>query len=239
MAHSFTELAARTSSSGNPISVSLTVPAGVTVVVVVLNVAGGTNRAGGSLSWAGYIFDQANSTQKAATSPEGSAELWYLLNPLPGTANLIIPNTGALTIRYGVAGGVAGAGGTSFFRGANGGNGTSTDPTPGAVTAATGDIGFAVVTSGATTWNSTAQAGTGWGGTGTGLGDFDDGALGGGLQYLLVVSNGSSTLNWTFGTSDDWGAVSAYFGEYEAPGLNTDFGFSAGNGISVAERILR
>ena len=237
MAHTFSELAARTSSTGNPISVSLTVAAGATVVVVCLNVAGGTDRAGGSLTWNSYTFTQASTTQKSGTAPEGSAELWYLLNPLPGTANLVIPNTGALTIRYAIASGVAVGGGASFLRGVNGAGATSANPSPGSIAYAAGDIGFAVVTSGATTWAPTPQAGTGWGGTGTSLGNFDDGALGGGFQYHLPGAAGSTALGWTQ-ASDDWGAVAAYFGEQEAHRFNTHMGFAAGNNISVTEKVL-
>lgn len=195
-----------------------------------LHVVGGTNRAGGSLTLGPYTLTQANSTQKAVTSPEGSTELWYLVNALPGSYTLTIPNTGALTIRYQTAWGMAKGGGTSFFRAANGSNNTSTNPTPGAVTAVIGDIGFATVFSGATTWAPSARAGTQ-------IQDTDDGAFGGGTQYKLIVANGSDTLSWTFGTSDDWGAVSAYFGETDAQAFNQYFGFDAGDGISVTEKI--
>ena len=194
-----------------------------------LHVVAGTNRAGGSLTLGGYTLTQANSTQKAVTSPEGSTELWYLVNPLPGSYTLTIPNTGALTIRYQTAWAKAKGGGTSFFRAANGGNATSTNPTPGAVTAVIGDIGFATVFSGATTWAGTPA--------GTRIQDTDDGAFGGGTQYKLIVANGSDTLSWTFGTSDDWGCVSAYFGETDAQAFNQYHGFDCGNGMSVTEKI--
>ena len=231
MAHTYSRAGTRTSSAGNPITVASTaINAGETVFVVMLHVVGGTNRAGGSLTWGDYTLTQANSTQKAATSPEGSTELWYLLNALPNSKTLTIPNTGAATIFYQTAWAKAKGGGTSLFRGANGSNGTSTNPTPGAVTAGIGDVGFATVFSGATTWNPSGRGGTQ-------IQDTDDGANGGGTQYKLIVANGSDTLNWTFGTSDDWGCVSAYFSEVDAININQWMGFDAGNGMSVTEKI--
>ena len=195
-----------------------------------LHVQTGTNRAGGSLTWNGETLLQANSTQKAAASPEGSTELWYLLNPLPATANLIIPNTGALTIRYVVAAGSAVAGGASFLRSSNGGNGTSTNPTPGAAAYQAGDIGFATSFSGATTYAPGTPAGTTiqW---------TDDGAFGGATQYTIPGAAGSTALGWTFSASDDWGAVSAFFGEYPPTSIEGARGFDATGDISVTEKI--
>lgn len=228
MAHTFGRTAiAHTSSAGNPISVSLTVQPGETVVVVSLKVRGATNRAGGSLTWGPYTLVQANSTQKAATTPECSAELWYLLNPAPGTFNLIIPNTGALTVFYGVDTARAAAGGKSVFRAANGGNNTSTNPTPGAAAASAGAIMFAIVATGATTWAPSAQAGTI-------INNTDDGADGTGRQYSLRATTGNFTLNWTFATSDDWGAVVASFDEVPPSQFNNFMGVSVGDGMSCA-----
>jgi hypothetical protein len=207
MAHSYALGQARTSSAGNPITVSFAVVPGVTVLGVLLKVTGATDRAGGVLTWGEYTLVQASTTQKAAASPEAGAELWYLLNPPAQTKTLTIPNTGALTILYTIVTASAKAGSVSALDGVNGGNGTSTNPTPGAiVTTEDGDILFGVVASGATTWAPSAQAGTA-------IANTDDGAHGGGEQYLIQGAKGSATLNWTFGTSDDWGAVVAAFKE--------------------------
>ena len=220
----------RTSSAGNPITFSYTVEAGDNVIVLLLKVNGATNRAGGSPTWGSDTFTQANSTQKAATSPEASAELWYLLNPTPGTQTLTIPNTGALTIFTTVAVGRC-QGGRAEFDGANGGNATSTNPTPGAVTVTTpSNIGFAITAGGWTTWAPSSQAGTV-------IANTDDGATGGGEQYLANAGLGSHTLSWTFGTSDDWGAVAAFFREVSPVSFNNYMGMEAGSGISIGEKI--
>lgn len=207
MAHARRQVATRTSSTANPISTNITLQGGDTVLVVLLKVNGGTNRAGGALVYDNRPLIQANSTQKAVTSPEASAELWYLVNPPLGTKTLVIPNTGGLTVFYNVEAGQAATGFTSEFDGANGGNATSTNPSAGAiVTTVNGDIGFAVVATGAGTWAPSAQ-------TGTVIQNTDDGAHGGGTQYTLQGTLGSFTFSWTFATSDDWGAVAAFFKE--------------------------
>src|SRR5689334_23639348 len=100
MAHTLGTVTARASSAGNPITASIANLAGETVIVVMLNVIGGTTRTGGSLTWGEFTLTQANSAQIAAATPEASAELWYLLNPPPGTKTLTIPNTAAQTIKY-------------------------------------------------------------------------------------------------------------------------------------------
>lgn len=228
MAHTIGTIGARASSTGNPITVSQTILPGETVLCVMLHVVGGTNRAGGALTIGSETLTQADSTRKAVTSPEGSTELWYCLNCFPGTWTLTIPNTGALTIRYQVALARAIGGGRSFFREANGGNGTSTNPTPGALAnARAGDVVFATVFSGATTWAPSAQAGTV-------IQNTDDGAFGGGTQYSLRGADGSFTASWTFGTSDDWGAVAACFGEYDPVRLTNYHAVMVGDGMSTA-----
>ncbi len=228
MAHTIGSLPARASSAANPITLTQAVALGETVMVVMLKANGATDRAGGPLTWGEYTLTQANSTQKAVTSPEASTELWYLLNPPAVSRTLTIPNTGALTIFYQVAFGRASAGGKSQFNAAAGGNNTTTNPTPGAIASClAGDIVFATVASGATTWAPSAQAGTV-------IQNTDDGAHGGGTQYALRGADGTFTLNWTFGTSDDWGAVAAAFSEVAPNALENYKRVRAGSGVSVA-----
>jgi hypothetical protein len=107
MAHVRRAVQARTSSAGNPISASITTQVADTVLVVMIKVTAATTRAGGAPTFAGQAFTQANITQLATATPEASAELWYLLNPLHGTFTLTIPNTGALTCFYTVEAGQA------------------------------------------------------------------------------------------------------------------------------------
>lgn len=229
MAHTYALGRARASATGNPITFSYTVAQGDTVIVVMLKVDGATNRAGGSLTWGTDTFTQANSTQKAAASPEASAELWYLLNPTPGTQTLTIPNTGSLTVKHTVGIGRAKAGGESRLGGTNGSNGTSTNPTPGAITpAADGAIFFAVCASGITTWAPTAQGGTV-------IANTDDGAHGSGEQYFIQPTRAAKTMNWTIG-SDDWGAVAAAFDEVAPNALENYMRPKGANTISVVVR---
>lgn len=239
MAHTFGTASTRTSLATNPITTAaFTILAGDTVVALLLKVNGATVRAGGAPVFAGRTMIQANTTQLAVTTPEASCELWYLLDPVVGSWTATIPNTGSLTVFHTFITGRAGPGRISVFDGANGGNGTSANPTAGAVvTTANGDIGFAVCASGLTDFDPAVPSHTGFGtGTGTPLGTFDDGAHGGGQQYALQANAGSITMLWTVG-SDDWGCVAAFFSESPAISLNNYLHVKAGSGISVTERI--
>lgn len=231
MAHIFGKNSTRTSSAGNPITTaSFTIASDETVLVLMLNVQSGTSRAGGAPTFAGRTMTQANSTQKAVTSPEVSAELWYLINPPVGSWTCTIPNTGALTIFFTLATGKAKAGGRSAFDVASGSNNTSTNPTPGSVTTTEdGDIGFAIVATGAQTWAPSAQAGTV-------IANTDDGATGGGEQVLQQSTRAAIDLNWTFATSDDWGAVAVFFKEVSPTNINNYMGIKS-SGMSVGELI--
>jgi hypothetical protein len=239
MAHIRRSVQVRTSSAGNPISVNITTQAADTVLVLMIKVVGATNRAGGAPTFGGVAFQQANSTQKATTAPEASAELWYLVNPLHGTLNLTIPNTGAATTFYTVEAGQAQAGMTSAFDGANGANTGAVDaanPSPGAiVTTGTGDIVWAITAGGWTTWVPSAQIGTV-------IANTDDGADGGGEQFTIQAAAGSISLGWTFATVDDWGAVAAAFKEVAKSAYTNNYqSMSAKTGnpgiISTGERI--
>lgn len=230
MAHTYALGQARTASTGNPITFSYSVQAGDTIICLLLNVMGGTDRAGGSPTWGSYTFTQRNTVHKAAVSPEASAEFWDILNPFPGTATITIPNTSALTVVYTVAIGRAAGGGYSAFMGTSGGNATSTNPTPGAVTITdAGGIGFAITAGGWNNWLPTAQ-------TGTVIANSDEGSSGG-EQYVLDPPIGQHTLSWTFATSDDWGAISTYYKEIPPRVFNNYQAVKAADGISVGERI--
>jgi len=233
MPYTIGTLGTRTSSAGNPITTSVTVATGETVLCVSLHVVGATNRAGGSLTWGTDTLTQANSTQKAAASPEGSAELWYLLNPSAGTQTLTIPNSGALTIRYQTIAAKCASGGRSTFLAGWGTNGTSTNPSAGTQAIAEGEAFLiATVFSGATTWAPSAR-------TGTQIHDTDDGAFGGGAQYLIQNTPvpAGQAMSWTFGTSDDWGAVAAAFGTIPPLSFNNYLAVAVGDGMGTTDRV--
>ena len=223
----------RTNSTGNPITQSVTITTADRLVVLLLKTVGSGNRAGGSPLFNGVAMTQANSTQKAAASPECSAEIWYFLNPLPGTYNLVIPNTGSQSIFYTIETAQVPRGAGTVLVQANGGNATSTNPTPGAVTVReAGCLAWAIVASGAQTWAPSAQAGTN-------IANTDDGADGGGEQYSQGPALGSLTLNWTFGTSDDYGAVVALFGQVNAHNFENYKGVRADDGVCVTGGKIR
>lgn len=227
MAHTIGSLPARASSTSNPITFTQAIAEGETLLVVMLKVDGGTSRAGGALTWGEYTLSQANSTQKAVTTPEASTELWYLVNPPVTSRTLTIPNTGGLTVFRQVALAKAVSGGHTKFNAAAGTNNTSANPSPGAIPGClAGDIVFSTAASGATTWAPSAQ-------TGTVIQNTDDGAHGGGTQYSLIGSDGSHTASWTQ-ASDDWGAVAAAFSEVAPNALRNYMRVRAADGMSVA-----
>ncbi len=235
MAHTIGTITARRSTAANPDTSSVVTLLGETVLCVLIKTLGATNRAGGALTWGEFTLTQANSTQKAATAPEASAELWYLENPTaPATKTLTIPNTNAATLFVTIVRASAAAGGHSKFDAATGGNNTSTNPTPGAMTVTeAGEFALAITAGGWTTWAPSAQIGTI-------IANTDDGADGGGEQYSLNPAIGAFTLGWTFATSDDWGAVATCF--KEVPPINLQdyqYGIKAVSAgiISVGERI--
>ena len=96
------------------------------------------------------------------------------------------------------------------FDAANGTNATSANPTTNAiVSTVNGAIYFAFTAGGWQTFAPTAR-------TGTSLYETDDGATGGGGQYLLQETAGSQAMTWTM-ASDDWGAVGVAFKEVDTP----------------------
>lgn len=230
MGYTIGTIESRVVSSSNPVTASITVNPGATLLVVMLVGTGGTDRAGGALTWGSQTMTQAGTTQKAASSPEASAELWYLLNPTPGPQTLSIPNTGAISLRYHAVQAACAGGGVSTFLAAGGGNATSSNPTATVEVPEGNAILFAVVASGATTWNPSAR-------TGTQISDTDNGANGDGFQYKINATPGAQAMGWTFGTSDDWGVCAAAFGERPPVALQNYFGVRVGNGMSTGERI--
>lgn len=215
MAHTYRLLSARSLFSGTGASTTATINPTDTVIVCMIKVTGATTRLGAAPTVGGVSMTQASIAQKAAVSPECSCELWYLLNAnQSGSQTLAVPNANAVSGLVTWAAGQS-ATGASSWQGEAGTNGTSTNPAPGSVTpSAAGNIGFAIVASGATTWAPSAQAGTI-------IANTDDGADGGGEQYIITPNATAVNLGWTFATSDDWGAISAFFKEQVGRPLST------------------
>jgi hypothetical protein len=224
---------ARSSSAANPISQSVVITARDKVVVLLLNVIGSSVRSGGSPSFGGEPMTQASTQQIAASTPEASAEIWYVLNPNPGTYTLSIPNAGTNTIKYTVETGQPRLGSRVALDAANGANATSTNPNPGAITISeTGTVAWAVVASGAQTWAPSAQAGAI-------IANTDDGTTGGGEQSAEGSNIGSLTLSWTFGTSEDYGAVVVAFKEILPHNIENYKGVRADGNVCVTMSKIR
>lgn len=230
MAYTIGALAARTSAATNPITVAHTINAGETVLVLMMKVVGATDRTGGAPTYGGRAMVQASTTQKAASTPECSAELWYLTNPKVGAGTLVIPNAGSLTIFYERAAAKAPLGYGSVVNAVVGANATSVNPTATLQLTEPNTIIFSIVATGAQTWAPSAR-------TGTLIADSDDGATGTGSQYLITNTIGAQVMGWTFATNEDYGTVAAAFSQQ--PSLNMQnfmSGSVVGSGASVSER---
>lgn len=232
MGHTIGTIQSRASGTANPLTASVTVVAGETVLVVMLKIDGGTDRTGGSLTRGAQTFSQADITRKAAASPEAGAELWYLLNPTVGTADVSIPNAGGLNIFHQIAAARAPSGGQSRFSAAWGSTGTSANPSCGsAPLPSAGNIVFATVSGGHQVMtNISAQ-------TGTIICVVDDGAHGQAAQYFIVQTPvpAGQAMSWTHATSDDWGAVAAAFCELPPVTFENFAQVSTGTGMWVSK----
>lgn len=233
MAHTYTLLAARTSGSANPLTASIAIPAGITVLVVLIKTDAATDRAGGSPTYGSLTLNQRSTAQKGAASPEAGCEFWDYINPLapglltPGSYTLSIPNSGSLTLRPTVVGFSAKGGGKSKFDAVAGTNNTSANPAPGALTPDTDGAALAGIAAGGwQTWGPSAQVGTA-------IANTDDGAHGGGEQYLLQSTRAAVDLGWTQATSEDWGAIAAAYSEI-LPTLFTHHQYPKSSGMSLS-----
>lgn len=222
---------ANTTATTNPLTATFTPASGVTVLVLTILYAGSTARGGGAPTFNGVEMTQAGTQQKGTTSPECSCELWYLLNPPIGSYTVSIPNSGGVALSADISSFKAASGKTSALDIASGKNGaTSTNPaTDSFSTTVNGDVIVAVVANGAQTWSGTAS--------GTLLYNSDNGAWGGGSQYLLQATAGSTAMSWTFGTSEDWGVQAAAFKEVDLPVWKKRNGatFLKWNGVSASK----
>jgi hypothetical protein len=225
MAHTLGNSSTRANSASTTITTATFTPdSGVTCLVLKLWVLSATSRAGGAPTYNGVTMSQAGSTQKAASSPEISVEIWYLTGASAAVAaTASIPNSGGLTIHYTFCTGKAGSGKTSAYDNAVGSNNTSTNPSCGAFTMAANSIGFALAGTGLQTPGTFTASHTALEAV------FDAGATGGASQYHINNAGGSVTFSWT-ANSDDWGAAAVSFGEVNVYSLSCDPGSYAATG---------
>ena len=86
-------------STSDPVTQSITCDSSVRLLVVMITVGGATTRIGGTPTYNGTALTQASTTTYYATSPETNIEMWYLINPLTGSAYTVsVPNNGSLDV---------------------------------------------------------------------------------------------------------------------------------------------
>jgi hypothetical protein len=188
----------------SPVTASLTCNASSTLLIVGIACANGsTVRAGGAPTYNGVAMTQAGSTQKAASSPEGSAELWYLISPTTGSSQTIsIPNTGSAPIYAEASSWIAPNGRTAALDQTSGSNGTSANPSLALTPTVTGALVYGVMFNGrdtAATANNRVN-----------LNRTDEGAFSDSNQYTIIGQPGATTFSWTV-ASDDWAINLASF----------------------------
>ena len=227
-----------TTVSTNPAQFTINCPAGTTVLWLGIVYAGTTARTGGDPTYNGVTMTAGAAKTNAGGTAEECAETWYMLRPPTGSALTIsVPNANTLAMTLIADTGSAASGFTSVKSGASVATpGNSTNPTATGPAGAVGDITFARVGNGATTWNPTGRSGTQ-------IYDWDAGSWGGGAQYKIESGTAGSTYSWTFATSEDWIVQVDRFTEQAivAPTVTTqavgDIGSSTatGNGTVTAD----
>ena len=203
---------ANTTETTNPMVASFTCASGVTVLCIMLRYVGSADRTGGAPTYNGNAMIQADIVRRGTPSPEASCEIWYLLSPPITTANISVPNAGALAMKMDIASGKAQAGKLSALDDESGKGTAGANPSVSVVTTVAGDIIFNTVANGAQAWSASAQ-------TGTLIQQGDHGAWGGGSQYFIMTGTGTQAMSWTFATSEDYGAIAVAFMEVDPPAV--------------------
>lgn len=203
MAHSYGTSArlpaTATTTTANPATVTITCPAGTTVLWLGIVVSTTTARSGGDPTYNSVTMSAGAAKTNAGGTAETNAETWYLLRPPTGSSYTIsIPNAGGLAMTISAACASAASGYTTVkSQSSVATQGNSTNPSTTGPTGAIGDIEFSVIGNGATTWNPSGRSGTQ-------INDWDAGSRGHGAQYRVSAGTGGSTHSWTFATSEDW-----------------------------------
>jgi hypothetical protein len=206
MAHTYDTKVAGARSNDNPKSFNHICGTGATLLILTLVIDGATPRAGGDPTYNGVAMTQADQARQAASSPETTVEMWYMLDPPTGSAYAIsIPNSGTVYITAESVSFKASSGNKTALREASYATATSTNPTgPTHSVVAPGDMMVAVVGYGDDSFSGSAP-------NGTSIYVADNGTYGNAAQYLLDGS--AQFLKWTDTTNEDWAIVSAVFKE--------------------------
>lgn len=207
-------------STANPLSLYLDCANDVTLVVLDINIAGGSARTGGAPSINGKALTIVG-TPYICTEVTG--EKWFgvfshfagmgIPTPtIPGSLGVSIPNAGGLTIWGAAHTYKAGAGKVSIFDVSTYKTGTTATANPSGTIFPTDAAGLVTVTAGfganAVPTSSTLLINT--------LFSHDSGNYTFFQGYRLLSAVGSVRVNFTLG-SDDWGWVLAAFKEADAP----------------------
>jgi len=190
----------RDTGNANPETVTITPGAGATLLVLGILAGGVGQRAGGDPSFDG---DSLTLVDKQIAH-ETNVELWYLLNPSAGAANVSVPNTGTLGLYMVASVYKASAGNHTEFDTSNKKLAIGADPS---ITLTTGGDGCAIV----------QVLGHGNGvvpsaNNKTLLYSTDIGSFSDNHQYELQAEAGETTFTWT-AWSDDYGTVIGSFKE--------------------------
>lgn len=218
MAHTLDTSLSLSNQTGTSVSLSYTPGAGTTVLVVGISITTTAARTGGAPTFSGIALTQSGTTQISGSNA-ASTELWYLINPPTGAAsNIVVPNTGGLSVTLLASSFKAAPGLTSILdtsaQATNAGNG-STNPT---VTISPSVSGCAVV--------SVVMCSGGALTTGQTL--LSTGSVGSdvfGSEYALPANGGAINMNWTNNTSTRWTTNAVAFRE-----ISTGFGTMMGCG---------
>jgi hypothetical protein len=211
--------ATTTYTTSDPVTGSIAIGIGDTLVVALILNSGGTPRTGGAPTFGTYTMSQADTSRAGLTSPEITCEMWYITasginQPTITDTDISLPNTNGGRTVIDLVSAKTAPGKTSILQVATGSAvaTTSTNPYCKITPTAGSNIIFEVVADGANTWNPTARTAIF-----TNINDNDIGNYGGGMQYAITNSTSIITGSWTFGTAEDWGVVMAAFGETNAP----------------------
>jgi hypothetical protein len=211
--HTFDTKASTASTGTNPLTVSLTLGVGTTLLLVYCSARGST---GVITDWTGSVTYDGVALTQIATSwnalSDGTQEtanaLFYMLNPPTNAAkNLVITVTSAFSASHGyIAASFRAASGESVYEQDFGREATGTNPALASSVTTTHDgcVLFAGIGDGAQTWAPSARSGVQ-------LYDTDAGASGIGAQYVLQSTAGAQAISWTFGTSEDYVIVGGSF----------------------------